>query len=129
MTNYNPTIAALVILIAIFVVYSITKSDVEHYSGTGALTQLHAKGPQDLYLTDDAKKYMYYDYYRSFPYVESVWNNPTKIGYNNNYYDRLRFFNYEYPLRTYSTYPTYPTYPTYYPHYLNRNYLFPFLWR
>lgn len=128
MTNYNPTLAVLAILVIMYIGYNMTKPDIEHYSGTGALTQLYAKGPQDLYLTNDAKKYIYNDYYRSYPYVESVWNNPTKIGYGygyNNYYDLNRYYNryynHTYPLRTPSRYP-------HFPHYLNRNYLFPFLW-
>lgn len=119
MIDYNPTITVLVILIIAFVAYSTINSK-EHYSGTGALTQLYAKGPQDLYLTDDAKKYIYYDYH--YPYVESVWNNSTrKVPYYPYYH--LNYYNHPNLTHNHLRYPPYL-------HYLNnsRQYVFPFLW-
>lgn len=103
--NINLILAILFIFmfsIAIhhFVTYNI---EIEEHYGSGALVQLYAKDPQDTYLTDDAYKYLYYYPYGYFnyPYVESVWNNPTRYTYG--------YYGYPY-------------------NYYRRNYIFPFLW-
>lgn len=84
------------IMVHHFVTYNV---DIEEHYGSGALVQLYAKGLQDTHLTYDAYKYLYNPYYGYYPYVESVWNNPTRYPYS--YYG-------------------------YYPY--RRNYVFPFLW-
>lgn len=52
----------------------------ETFASSGALLQLVAKGPQDLYMTGDAGKYMNY-YYPYGYYPHSIWNNPTRMHY------------------------------------------------
>jgi hypothetical protein len=61
----------------------------------GAITQLRAKGPQDLYLTVDTEKYVYPRRYYRYPYDEYIWNNPTR--YRQPYY----FWDYTYHLFPY----------------------------
>lgn len=123
----------ITIIVVLVVIYLVFFGDmIEGYS-QAAILQLVAKGPQDLYLTADAEKYLwYYDnpynyYYHSYgnmygrpygrtygrtygrphntyPYVESAWNRQTRHRYGN-----LTSANY---------YPTRGLYPsTYYPPY------------
>ncbi len=56
----------------------------EHYN-LGALIQLHAKGPQDTYLTGDAWKYIPPYYYN---YGWAPFYMPTRLGKINYYYYR-----------------------------------------
>lgn len=88
----------------LFIILLIGFFIVPNYEGFGGgLVQLVAKGPQDMYLTSDADKYMnyYYPYYNEF-----IWNNGTRLL--NSYY----YPYYDYPLYPYIRYPTYLTYPT-----------------
>ncbi len=93
------TIIILIILIVVF-----CKLLYKNEQFSGALTQLTAKGPQDLYLTVNTEKYIpelwhpYSLYYNPYRYM---WNAPT----------RRRMYSY-------------PYYP-YYSHY-RYNYLFPY---
>lgn len=66
----------------------------EEFSALGALTQLYAKGPQDLYLTAGSARYvpeLWYGY--GYGYLDApfrfIWNQPT------------RFNNYSYDIRDY----------------------------
>ena len=57
----------------------INNNHVEYY-GSGALTQLFAKGPQDTYLTGDAWKYLTpWDYEYATP--DGPWYIPTRNMY------------------------------------------------
>jgi hypothetical protein len=67
----------------ISIIFMIRNNILEKFSSQGALTQLYAKGPQDLYLSGDAWKHLYWQY--PFGYPNFIWNNPTRL--NNNYYD------------------------------------------
>lgn len=52
----------------------------------GAITQLQAKGPQDVHLTVNNEKYIDPYGYR-YPYDKYVWNNPTRYRRPYYYYD------------------------------------------
>lgn len=52
----------------------------EHYSQDGALQQLHSKGPQDLYLTEDALNYIPE---QLLPYYAPAYNLVDKDGWTN----------------------------------------------
>ena len=67
-------------LVLLFVFLTYNKK--EHYN-LGTLIQLHAKGPQDTYLTGDAWKYIppYYYGYNWMPFYA-----PTRLGKMNYHY-------------------------------------------
>ena len=63
--------------------------------GVGALTQLYAKGPEDVYLTSGIEQYIY-------PYMSPFfWNQPTRFSRNVPYYlyldDYVRSYPFYYP--------------------------------
>ena len=89
MNNYQFYIAIIVIVTLIFYLY---KKNKEHYN-LGTLIQLHAKGPQDTYLTGDAWKYIPPWYYN---YGWAPFNNPTRFGRMNYYYYSPYGLNYYY---------------------------------
>lgn len=97
--NDNAKICILTIM-AILIIITHFCNNKEHFSGSGALVQLYSKGPQDLYLSDDSRKYIFYPRY---PYVESVWNNPTRYVPD---YNPYRYMMYVPPYRNY-VYPFY----------------------
>lgn len=94
---------AILLILFVYGVKALQNNN-EHMS-TGALTQLYAKGPQDLYLTINTRKYIppywYWEGWRH--YTPLIWNNPTRFP---------RWFP---PLYTYlsDSYSYYP-YPYYY---------------
>jgi hypothetical protein len=73
-----PTI--VITLLLILLILYLYKMDKEHYS-QGALIQLMAKGPQDMYMTGDAWKHMYYPVYD--PYYGSVYGFRSPYPYYN----------------------------------------------
>ena len=79
----------------------------EHY-GSGSLTQLYARGPEDRHQIGDDAIRNWYPYY-SYPFIETVWNNPTR----SNKYPLYGIFPYYHPYY-YSYYHPY-YYPYYYP--------------
>lgn len=91
----SPLIILLIFLFILIIFFDKTKSSffsIENFGG-GALTQLYAKGPQDLYLTTNAEKYIpeylggYYN-----PYNYFRWNVPTR--FNRYYYPLFGMFPY-----------------------------------
>ena len=76
----NTTIVFVGILVLALLFLSANKK--EHYN-LGALIQLHAKGPQDTYLTGDAWKYIPPYYYG---YNWSPFYSPTRLGKLNYHY-------------------------------------------
>jgi hypothetical protein len=80
----------IIILAALLIDYKIEKFS----GGSGALLQLYAKGPQDLYLTKDAEKHMFYYMH---PYREFIWNNPTRLYRYPFRYNPFLYHNYVYP--------------------------------
>lgn len=81
--NNNVNFYIFLILISAIFIY-LCKKTIEHYN-LGALIQLHAKGPQDTYLTGDAWKYIPPWYYNSW---WSPFYNSTRYGNMNYYYYR-----------------------------------------
>ena len=84
------TIFIYMIIFVIMITMYKANNKLEPYSGLGALIQLYSKGPQDRYLTKIEPYHYFYSYYpypysyythRRYhhPYVESLWNNPTRI--------------------------------------------------
>lgn len=108
--NKHHIVIFLVIITLVYLIF-IYDPKTEEYS-QGALTQLYAKGPQDLYLTTNTEKYLhpYYHGYGTWPrhswysrYTPFAWNNPTRFhGYRSGYglYNPY-FANYFYPRVTY----------------------------
>jgi len=99
--NYIINIIMLNILILIIlatVFYIIVNNYNKSETFLGALTQLHARGPQDLHLTVNSDKYIYQDpYYRGwwdYPYY--LWNMPTRYNRYNSYYYGNYLFPYQY---------------------------------
>lgn len=74
-------IVIIIIILILAIAYYYYKY--EKFSSLGALTQLYAKGPQDLYLTSDTEKYVpelwggWFGF--NYPPVYSPWNYPTRI--------------------------------------------------
>lgn len=66
----------------------------ETFGSTGALVQLYAKGPQDLYLTPGVEKYFYWYHYNGYPYYMD-YRFPHSYGRRRHkyprYYYRYRF--------------------------------------
>jgi hypothetical protein len=59
-----------ILLVGLIVIIIVYRYRYELY-GDGALIQLYAKGPEDMYLTGDAYKYIppvFYNYYWNYPY-------------------------------------------------------------
>lgn len=71
------------------------KNSLKEHVSMGTLTQLMAKGPQDIHLSQDAEKWVN----MQFPYP-FVWNNPTRLYRHYPYYPY--FFSGLYP---YTYYP------------------------
>lgn len=69
----------LLLLIILFVFRKyLTTNPIEKFNGTGALTQLYAKGPQDSYLNGNVTvAYDYTDglYVGKYPYYQWVFNS------------------------------------------------------
>lgn len=80
----------LLLLIILFVFY-FTGGTIREHVSMGTLTQLMAKGPQDIYLSKDAEKWVDMQY--PFGYTNFVWNNPTRLYNNYPYF----FYPYNYP--------------------------------
>jgi hypothetical protein len=108
--NY-PNIDFLIILFLLVVLYCYNTTNKEKF--VGALQQLYAKGPQDMYLTTNTGKYVY----PHFPHM--IWNNPTRLK---NYYPQLHHYfnnnyhNPRYPYPRYNYPNNYPLYPYSYRH-------------
>lgn len=87
----------LYLIITILILTFIFKNINEHYYG--AITQLQAKGPQDLHLTVNNEKYLHPHYYNNtylpfrYPYDLYIWNNPTRY--------RPAYYNYDYNYHLY----------------------------
>jgi len=79
-------IVYLIILFIIILVY-FYRNKIDTFS-TGALTQLYAKGPQDLYLTGNIGQYIP-PYLNNFDWT---WNNPTRL--NSAYYPLYGIYPY-----------------------------------
>ena len=80
----------ILFLISTIVVYILLQDmNPDKFSALGALTQLYAKGPQDMYLTPDSYGYNFYPYHYS-PYRYMMWNMPTRL--NNYYYPRNGYY-------------------------------------
>ncbi len=75
----------LFILFAVFLLLDCGRKT-DKFSDIGALTQLYAKGPQDLYLTTDTEKYMYPQYWGRY----GPWNMQTRL--DNYYYPSYGIF-------------------------------------
>ncbi len=85
----NKTI--LLIFVIIIAYYFLDYSNSDSFSALGALTQLYAKGPSDLYLTSDTEKYVYPPYFGNspwwgYPYMYPVWNVPTRLNNYSGFY-------------------------------------------
>jgi hypothetical protein len=85
------TAIIITIIIIAILIYINKKNENEKFSG--ALTQLYAKGPQDIYLTTDIEKYVPELWHRYPNYMWSngnyyplFWNMPTRYGYYSPYY-------------------------------------------
>jgi hypothetical protein len=85
----------LLFVIGFFVIYRIIKNNLREHVSMGTITQLMAKGPQDIYLSGDAEKWVRWQY--PFGYPNLIWNNPTRL-YNYNYLYPYYFYPY-YPIR------------------------------
>jgi hypothetical protein len=85
----------IVALIICIVIIKLFFSDGEHF-GSGALVQLYAKGPEDLYLTPDV--YRYWDY-ANYLYDPSLffWNTSTRYPRNYPYYLHEDYYHRSYP--------------------------------
>lgn len=73
------------IIIILLLVGFILFNDMKKEHQTGALIQLHAKGPQDTYLTGDAWRHLYY-----YPFY-SPYYYPYYIGKYPYYRHRFRY--------------------------------------
>ena len=100
----------IVVIVLLYVIYQNSKikvcPDTKEDFG-GALVQLMAKGPEDLYMTGDYIPFR--DDYISLPHREALWNNPVKI------YNRFSY-PYNYPDRFVSNSPFPDTYSSFSPH-------------
>jgi hypothetical protein len=84
MTHIKKIMFVLIIILILYLLYDKN----ENYGG--ALTQLYAKGPQDIYLTGN--DYIYYPYNPIYPLYgydgygirrsPFIWNEPTRLKYN-----------------------------------------------
>lgn len=97
----------IILFIILFIFYLICpKKDLKEHVNMGTLTQLMAKGPQDIHLSKDAEKWVNMQY--PYGYHNFVWNNPTRLYNNYLYYPYS--YSYVYP---YTNYP-YVYHPRYY---------------
>lgn len=103
----NESSYLIIIVVLALVAYCVFNDDVlDKFSTQGALTQLHAKGPQDMYLTGDAYRNLLY---RPYGYPNFLWNNSTRM---HGYYPYRRSY-YPHYLRRYGRYGMY-RYPYYF---------------
>ena len=92
----------VLIVVFIIVIYILINRKNEYYN-QGTITQLQAKDVQDLNLTGDAWKYLYYP---TGPYRKKFYRYPYNYYYNQPYYIG------QYPYYRYMfNYPYYPNYP------------------
>ena len=71
-------IALFLILLILTIVLICNECENKEHYGLGGLTQLRAKGPQDLALTTGIEKYLY-PYWYNYPYPYTFfWNNSTR---------------------------------------------------
>jgi len=80
----NQVVIFLIVTVVIY--FLIQDMNPDTFSAMGALTQLYAKGPQDMYLTPDIYNYNY----GYLPYRHMMWNMPTRL--NNYYYPRNGYY-------------------------------------
>lgn len=71
-------IYVIAILIACVVALKLLCDDNEHFAGSGALVQLYAKGPEDLYLTPDVANYWSHYYPNLYDPNLYFWNVSTR---------------------------------------------------
>jgi hypothetical protein len=97
----------IILLIILFVFYiRYPKNDLKEHVSMGTLTQLMAKGPQDVHLSKDAEKWVNIQY--PYGYYNFVWNNPTRLFTNYLYYPYIQ--SGLYPYINYINYPNYPNF-------------------
>jgi hypothetical protein len=82
----------IIIILIIILLITVFRTSMNETFGDGSLVQLYAKDDQDLYLTNDAQKYLPFN-----PVApQFFWNNPTR---NNDYPTYYYPYEYIYPFQ------------------------------
>lgn len=69
-----------IIIITVICLYVYNTYYVQENYGEGALIQLVAKGPEDVYLTGGVQKYIPEYWNGLYPRYQSFWNNSTRLS-------------------------------------------------
>jgi len=124
----------IIIIIVIFIIgFIIQIKQIEPYTGGGSLVQLHAKGNQDIYLSDDTIKYVpwwHLDHYE-MNQAGAKLITPILRYHNNHYWPHNYPYHVSNKIKKTTNYPTYGLLPyhwyrhKYLPHLLhNKSYFF-----
>jgi len=104
MLNKKSLIIFIIIIVIIYIKYN---NGDEQF---GALTQLYAKGPEDMYLTGNSYILPYnpiYPYYGYYGYFRSPYNRSPYFGRKSPYFGRRSPYLWNEPTRYRRNYPLY----------------------